>query len=162
MAWQCVCLFRTPHAMTANLASYLRHAFTGWIAAAALYLTAKLMLDAAATQAVEQALKQIGDGLLLLIITLCPVIGRMVWSWAGSLFRRGSGENDTSGSGGNLGLWVIGAMAACLCGLPSCSPDQIAAARAIPIKTCVVTDKGTICYSSKSGLSAEIDATSGK
>lgn len=150
--------------MNEKLNSYLRHAFTAWIATAVLFLTAKLTLDAEAVDAVRKALNQIGDGLLLLIITLAPVIGRMAWSWISNIFRKGSGENDAAGkSGGALPLLVLVCAAAALMGgLPSCSPAQLAAASRFPIRACVVTDQGTVCYSAKGGLSAEIDARSGK
>ena len=144
-----------------NIPSILRHWLTLALTALTVFLGAHLFATDEA-KAFDEAAKQLVAPLVIIGTLLITAVWRVALTWAGSLFRRGSGENDTNGSGGSLGLWVIGAMAACLCGLPSCSPDQIAAARAIPIKTCVVTDKGTICYSSKSGLSAEIDATSGK
>lgn len=150
--------------MNTNLVSYLRHAFTGWIAAAVVYLTAKLMLDATAVQAVEQALKQIGDGLLLLIITLAPVIGRLVWSWIANALRLGSGETKgVTGNGvsGGTALLLLGTMAA-LGSLPSCNPEQLAAARTFPIKATVHTPQGDLSYSAKGGLEIEVDATSGK
>jgi hypothetical protein len=43
--------------------------------------------------------------------------------------------------------------------LPSCSAAQLAA---VPIRSCVETDYGTVCYSSKSGIAVTVDATSGK
>lgn len=46
--------------------------------------------------------------------------------------------------------------------LPSCTAADVAAVRAVPARFCLTGDQGTVCYSSKSGLSAEVDATSGK
>jgi hypothetical protein len=46
--------------------------------------------------------------------------------------------------------------------LSSCSPAGMATIRAWPIKSCVLTDAGTVCYSSKSGLEVTVDATSQK
>lgn len=151
--------------MKDHLASLLRHAFTSWIAAAVMYLTAKLVLDAAAVQAVESALKQIGDGLLLLIITLAPIAGRLAWSWGATIFQRGAGEqgtNDTSPSGGMGLILAIGTAAVLMGGLPSCTAEQLAAARQVPIRATVHTDQGDVSYSSKGGLGVEIDASSGK
>lgn len=46
--------------------------------------------------------------------------------------------------------------------LSSCSPAGMATIRAWPIKSCVLTDAGTVCYSSKSGFEVTVDATSSK
>ncbi len=74
--------------------------------------------------------------------------------------------DDTLPTNG-IGFWfslAMGSLASmALSGaLASCSQDQIAAARAIPVKACYVTNQGKVCYSNVEGLSAEIDATSGK
>lgn len=64
---------------------------------------------------------------------------------------------------GMTGLLLMGiATVAVLGSLPSCSPAQLAAARAIPIRSCVETDYGTVCYSSKSGIAVSVDAHSRK
>jgi hypothetical protein len=148
--------------MKDQAASLLRHAFTGWIAAAVLLLTAKLSLGPDDAKAVEDALKQIGAGLLLLIVTLAPVIGRLVWAWGANLFRSGAGETkgetNNGRSGGAALLILVSTTAALMGGLPSCTPAQLAAARAIPIKATILTDQGGVSYSSKGGLSVEIDA----
>jgi hypothetical protein len=61
-----------------------------------------------------------------------------------------------------IGLWFCFA-AVCVAGSQvSCSPEQLAAARAVPVKACYVTHEGQICYSNVEGLSAQIDARSGK
>lgn len=46
--------------------------------------------------------------------------------------------------------------------LPSCTAPDLAALRQVPTKFCLTSDRGAVCYSSKSGLSAEVDATSSK
>ena len=50
--------------------------------------------------------------------------------------------------------------------LPSCSTDSAAATwaalRSVPIKTCVITDYGSACYSSKGGIEIDVDSESGK
>lgn len=150
--------------MKDQLTSLIRHAFTGWILAAVAFLTAKLALTPDAVQAVESALNQIGAGLLLLIVTLAPIVGRLFWSWAANGFRTGSGETttDSQSSGRGLGLWVLLGTTVVLGGLPSCSPEQLAAARAIPIKGKILTQQGAVTYDSKSGLGFEVDARSAK
>lgn len=66
-----------------------------------------------------------------------------------------------------IGFWFslaigLGCGTALASGLVSCSADQLAAARAVPVKACYVTNKGKVCYSNVEGLSAEIDGRSGK
>jgi hypothetical protein len=69
--------------------------------------------------------------------------------------------DDSSSSGTSVLLFVAAGIAgtAAVGTLPSCSPAQIEAMRRTPIRACVVTEQGRICYSAKDGLSAEIDAT---
>ena len=74
--------------------------------------------------------------------------------------------DDTTPVNG-IGFWfsvAVGCVAgtALASGLVSCSADQLAAARAVPVKACYVTNEGRVCYSNVEGLSAEIDARSGK
>lgn len=152
--------------MIPKLDSFLRHVFTGWITLALAWLVTTLALDEKAAATVNDGLQQIGAGLVLVLGTLAPIVGRIAWSWISTLFRRGSGEvpdekRDGTSSGGMLGLIALGTVAALVGGsLPSCSPAF--EAPDIPIRACVVTDQGTICYSAKGGLSAEIDARSSK
>jgi len=64
-----------------------------------------------------------------------------------------------------IGFFVCGI---CVCGtalagsLVSCSAEQLAAAKAVPVKACYLTNQGRVCYSNVEGLSAEIDGRSGK
>lgn len=67
------------------------------------------------------------------------------------------GEGDQA-HGFVWGLFAIGTAVAVGTLLPSCSPG-FAGASSLPIRACVVTDHGRICYSNVEGLSAEIDAT---
>ena len=144
-----------------NISSILRHWLTLALTAATVFLGAHLLAPDE-TKAFDEAAKQLVAPLVIIGTLLATAIWRIALAWIGNLFRRGSGEPTNNASGGNALLVLIACTVAALGGLPSCSAEQFAAARAIPIKTCVITDKGTICYSSKSGLSAEIDATSGK
>ena len=147
-----------------NIASILRHWFTLAATIFTAWVIAMVALPPEQQQLLSTAVTDLVGPLVILCTLLVTALGRMALVWISKTFRAGSGdmENDGSPSGG-MGLLVLGGAVAALCGgLPSCSAEQLAAARSIPIKTCVVTDQGTICYSSKSGLSAEIDATSGK
>lgn len=49
-----------------------------------------------------------------------------------------------------------------LAALPSCSASQMEALRAVPFRGAVVTDYGTVGYSSKTGVSLLVDRSSGK
>lgn len=145
-----------------NIASILRHWITLALTAITVYLGAHLFAPDEA-KAFDAAAQQLVAPLVIIGTLIITAVWRIALAWITNTFRLGSGEpkNDGQGSGGSLGLWVIGTVAV-LGGLPSCSPEQLAAARAVPMKACVHTDQGDVCYSTKDGLSAEIDATSGK
>lgn len=78
------------------------------------------------------------------------IIVRFVTHGAVNIF----GENTTPPAGR---LMVLAGLltAAALGGLPSCSPDQLAAARAIPVRVGITTDYGRAGYSSKRGIELE-------
>ena len=83
---------------------------------------------------------------------------------SGKISLSGAGETKDSMAGGRSGgTWLLamglGFGTAVAGMLPSCSPAQLAA---VPLRTCVMTDYGTVCYSSKSGVAVSVDATSGK
>lgn len=150
--------------MIPKLDSYLRHVFTSWIAAAVLALTGWFALDAVQTETVTKALEQIGAGVVVLVVTLAPIAGRMLWAWISTGFRTGSGEpgnkDKNSGNVGGLTLWftMTAATAVILGGaLPSCAPGE-----SIPIRARILTPGGSVGYSTKGGLEIAVDATSGK
>jgi hypothetical protein len=91
------------------------------------------------------------------------VVVRLLIAWIGK-FLPALAEKASGGMSGGACLLVMASMTAAAVGgaLPSCSPAQVEAWRAVPIKGCVTTDQGTVCYSSKGGLSAEVDARSSK
>lgn len=144
-----------------NIASILRHWLTLALTALTVFLGAHLFAPDEA-KAFDEAAKQLIAPLAIIGTLLVTALWRVALAWFAKFFRAGSGETGNDRQGSALGILLVIGTAAVLGGLPSCSPEALAAARAIPIKTCVTTDQGTICYSSKSGLSAEIDATSGK
>lgn len=134
------------HTMKPNFASYLRHVFTTGISALVIYLTASLALGPEQVGEVTAGLKQMGEGLVVVLLVIAPILGRLVWAWFSQVFQRGSGEGD---SAGGLGLLMLGCMAAGLLGgLPSCSHLE-----GVPIRIGIETPEAVIGYSSKGGLS---------
>ncbi len=146
-----------------NLPSILRHWFTAAATATTLYLASALLLPAGEAHRLSDALGMLVEPLMVVVSLLAVALWRMALTKGGQIFRRSAGEPSTGAAGG-LGLWLVGlglGMTAGLMGLclPSCSPGQLAAARAVPAKVCVVTPKGTVCYSSADGVSAVITPT---
>jgi len=83
------------------------------------------------------------------------VIVRFVTSGKVSFFPPEYVEKPSGPAGGLNLLWIaaMGMTAAAMgMGLPSCSSAQLAAARAVPIRACVITPQGKVCYSSKTGI----------
>lgn len=144
-----------------DITSQIRHLLTFLAGLGTIFLSWDIIAPEHVA-AVNKAGGELIEPLIVIIGAVGVCISRLAISWLGSVFRRGSGETSDSASGGNVLLVMIAGAMAALCGLPSCSADQLAAARAIPIKGCIVTDKGTACYSSKGGLELSVDATSGK
>lgn len=146
--------------MNPKFDSYLRHVFTAWITAAVVALSAWLTLSEAEVKAVTEGFSKMGDGLLIVLAVVVPAAGRLLWAWAAKFFRAGSGEvQDPQGPSGGVGLiLMLAGTAAVLGGLPSCSAESINAARAVPIRACIATEQGQLCYSSKAGLSVEVSA----
>lgn len=133
--------------MKPKLDSYLRHIFTTLIAAAVVGLTAFFALDADEVRAVTEGLGKMGEGAVMVLLVVAPILGRVLWAWFSRIFRSGSGEDD---SAGGLGLCIaIGCgVAGLFGGLPSC-----AALDGMPIRVGIETPDATVGYSSKGGLS---------
>ena len=71
---------------------------------------------------------------------------------------KAKGKDDAGGSGGSSGpLWGAGLLLFAML-LPSCTPAQVEAFKAIPITVAIEGEQGTYGYSSKSGLSVAIKA----
>lgn len=107
-----------------------------------------------------------GVALIEPLTVLAGLIGagvtRLAITWVGKMFSHGTGESSQGSSGGMLpcvlGLAAAGSL---IVSLSSCSPAQLAAVRAIPIKACYIAPDGThVCYSSRDGV--EVDVGSGK
>lgn len=141
--------------MKPKLDSYLRHIFTTLVTALVVMITGYFVLDAEQAKAVTEGLAKMGDGAVMVLLVIAPVMGRLLWAWGSKIFQRGSGETGNSSAGG-LGLWMVGCgMAGLLGGLPSCTPTQMDALRAVPIRVGVETPDSRVSYSSKGGLVVE-------
>ncbi len=138
------------------LAAILSQFFTA-LAGAGACLAGLDLIDQADVAKVDAAGVSLGAALAII---LAAVIGHLVTR----KFSMGKGSGG-SGGAASLLLWA-GTAVGFMGGLPSCSPVDRAAAWAIvteiPIRSCVTTDYGTVCYSSKSGLAVTVDAKSGK
>ena len=142
--------------MKTYIASLLRHAFTA-LAGLGGFLLSHNLIDQGDVAQVNGAGVSIGTAL---VVILTAVIGRLVLTLMGKMFTGQAG--DTSDASGVSLLLLLGTTLALMGPLASCSPTQMAVAQSIPIRTTLHTNYGTATYSSKSGLTLEVDATSGK
>lgn len=92
------------------------------------------------------------------VIAAANIILRFITKGAISI----TGAGETAESGGASLVLLLGTAALFMGSAPSCSSDQLAAARNIPIRTTIYTDYGTATYSSKGGLALAVDRRSGK
>lgn len=140
-----------------NIASILRHWFTlaatlvtGWLVAA-LVLTPDQQVELTA------AIANLVGPLVIVAMLIITALWRMALAYFGKVFA-----GKTTGGSGWSPMVIGGAAVGLFTALPSCSPDQRDALKTIPIRTTVVTDYGTVGYSSKSGISVYVDRRSGK
>lgn len=143
--------------MKNTLSSLIRHSLTALAGVGGLLLSHGLLASGDLAQ-VNAAGGQLQDALTVIGSAVGLRLAIMI---TGKIFPA-TAAKLSGAAGGLVPLWIGLTTAAFMGALPSCSPAELAAARAIPIKTCVVTDYGTACYSSKSGLAVSVDATSGK
>ena len=144
--------------MKDTLASLIRHATTALLALGGLLASHDLIApsDVASVDAAGVSLQ----GALVVIVV--AIAGRLAITLTGKIFPAAAAKLTGPAAGGPLAVmgWiVVGTLAGGLGCLPACSQAQLAAARAIPIRACVITPHGKVCYSDVEGLSAEIDAT---
>ena len=143
---------------TMNIASILRHWFTLAATLITGWLVATLTLSPDQQADLAKAVSDLMGPLVIIVTLIITAVWRIALTYFAKMF---SGKN-TVGSGWSP-LVIIGVVtAAGLLGLPSCSPAQRDALQAIPIRTTLVTDYGTLGYSSKSGISVYVDRTSSK
>jgi hypothetical protein len=158
---QGACLVRNTHP-TMNFQSILRHWFITAATALTVWLVAFLTLSADDAHKLSEALGMLVEPLIVITGIVAVAAWRIFLAKAGSAFRLGSGETDKDSAGGLSPCVIALGMAAAFMGsLPSCSPAQLDAARAVPITFHLVGPDGSVGYSSKGGLviSGEIRAT---
>jgi hypothetical protein len=150
-----------PYQTAMNIASHVRHFLTGLAALGTWFLSWHLIAPDQAA-AVNQAGADLITPLTVILSAIGACVARLAMAWAANLFRQGTGEGGGSNPSGGTALLILTCTAAALGGLPSCSPAQLAAARAMPIRIGITTDHGTAAYSSKRGVEVDVDATSAK
>jgi hypothetical protein len=107
-----------------NFPSLLRHWFTFAAAAISTWLVATLTLSADDAAALADALGKLVEPLIIIVTLVAVAAWRIFLTKAGTLFRKGAGE-DSGGSGGGLNLlWLVGMTVistAAVVTLPSCN-----------------------------------------
>jgi len=135
------------------LSTLIRHAVT-YLAGIGTYLYQVGAIDASGVDAANAAGASMQDGTAILLSLVAVVATRWAINLLGKIFPA-TAAKLTGGAGSGLPLPVIlcGAAAGLLgLSLPSCSADQLSAARAIPVRIGIAGPQGTLSYSSKSGL----------
>lgn len=145
-----------------NIASFIRHIITGLAGiGGALFL--KGLITADQVDQVNQAGANLIDPLSIIFGTLLAGASRWVITIFSNLFGVGSGERQGNVTGPLMTVLVWVGTAAGLMGLPSCSPATTAALKSVPIQACYTDAHGNrVCYSTATGVSAEVDRRSGK
>jgi len=143
------------------VASLARH-FLTTLAGLGGFLFAHGLIPAEAVGQANEAGAALVEPLAVITGLMAAALVRLAIFCLGKIFPAVA-EKLGATSGGMPALLIgLGTAAAVMGSLPSCSPEQLALARAVPIRSCVETDYGTVCYSSKSGIAVTVDATSGK
>ena len=138
------------------LATTLRH-FLTYLTGLGVFLAYYGLIDSGHIAAANQAGSALVEPLAVLGGLVATAGMRWVIFLLGKIFP--ALAEKIGGLSGGMGLLLIGTVAGLLgCGLSSCS----ALSHKLPLKSCLTTDYGTACYSSKSGLSVAVDATSAK
>ena len=143
--------------MKTYLASISRHAFTALAGLGGLLFSKGLIAEADVSQ-VNASGVSLGAALAVI---LTAIVGRVALTLLGKVFTGAAGESGGMSGGASL-LVMCGAAVGLLGALPSCSALPWAALQSIPLHAGLTTDYGTAAYSSKSGITIEVDATSGK
>lgn len=143
------------------IASLTRH-FLTYLAGLGGFLFAHGVIPEGAVAQANEAGAALVDPLAVICGLLAAAAVRLGIFCLGKIFPA-IAEKLATPSGGMVPLAIGMMTAAALMGaLPSCSAAQLAEARSIPLRTCVLTEHGRICYSSRSGIEADVDLSSGK
>lgn len=141
--------------MKETIASLLRHAFTA-LAGLGTFMYSQGYIGAEDVVDVNASGAAMSDALSALVVA---ILVRLFIKFSGKVI--GAHVNDGKNNNGFLGLLLLGAVGLLGFGLPSCSPSQVEAAKAVPIKACYTSKDGArVCYSSKDGV--EVDVRAGK
>lgn len=125
------------------VSSALRHAFTA-LASLGTFLSVHGWISPSDAAGVNAAGVSLGDALA---VVAAAVVARLL-IWIGGKFAGGDVSLFTLGASMCIGTLAVG-------GLSACSADQLAAARAIPIRIGIQGPDASVSYSSKSGLAVE-------
>lgn len=154
--------------MNAIIATIIRHSLTFLAGIGGILATCKLIAstDVAAANAAGASLVEpvtlIGGMVAACIIRLAMTWLSLQFPWLAPLLGfAADASGPATGPKNTPPFLLLGlcAAAGCMGCLPSCSsydPDSI------PIKGCVLTDYGKVCYDSNSGVEITVDAESGK
>ena len=143
-----------------SIQSLARHAVTYLAGIGGLLLSWHLIAPDQ-VDAVNKAGAELIAPLTIILGAVAACVARMALTWIFKLFGSGAGERSSNGIG--LGLVWVGAAAGLICtALPSCSAEDRQVWRMIPIRSVFHTDYGSLGYSSKSGISIEVDQRSAK
>lgn len=130
--------------------SLLRHVITA-IAALSAYLALYEPPPPAADSLPVDPLGALG-------MTLAVGLTRWALAMVGRILAYLADKASGGMSGGSWCLLVWCSMAVGLIGaLPSCSAAQRERLGTVPLRACVATDQGTLCYSNKEGATATVN-----
>lgn len=141
-----------------NFSSQLRH-FLTYLAGLGTALATWHLIAPDQVEAVNKAGADLISPLTVILGAVGVFVFRLAITWLGKIFSGLAGKASGGMSGGTMLLMVCGTMAGIGGCLPSCSAQQLAAARAVPVKACVITPEGNICYSSKAGIEVAIPSS---
>ena len=139
------------------VASLARH-FLTTLAGLGGFLFAHGLIPAEAVGQANAAGSALVEPLAVIAGLMAAAAVRLGIFFLGKIFPASAAKLGAQVGMPGLLLWWMTA-AAVMGSLPSCSSARLAA---VPIRSCVETDYGTVCYSSKSGIAVTVDATSGK
>ena len=147
--------------MKETIATLLRHAFTA-LAGLGTFMYSQGYIGSDDVADVNASGAALGNALSAIIVV---ILVRLFMKFSGKLMDAHAADVDTekkNDDGGLYGLLLLLGMVGLFgLALPSCSPSQLEAARAVPINACYTSKDGArVCYSSKDGV--EVDVRSGK
>ena len=140
------------------VASLARH-FLTTLAGLGGFLFAPGLIPAEAVGQANAAGSALVDPLAVIAGLMAAAVVRLGIFFVGKIFPASAAKMMDAPKRGPWLVIGLGTAAAVMGSLPSCSVSQLAA---VPLRSCVETDYGTVCYSSKSGVALTVDATSRK